>query len=112
MTLAIEVSSPLNSLTKLGPAGESAESNPSRTRGPTLFVWKLPLRSEVCPGEGRGIRGTCPAYREEARTVIVFDNGAVLRLASHFPAGQTVILSNHEGRDVVCRWSARGMFLL
>src|SRR4029077_977860 len=41
--------------------------------------------------------------REEGRTVIVFDNGAVLRSTNNLPIGQTVILSNPNGRDVVCR---------
>ena len=41
--------------------------------------------------------------REEGRTVIVFDNGAVLRSTNNMPVGQTVILSNPNGRDVVCR---------
>src|SRR6266550_3126439 len=104
MTLAIEVSSPLNGLTKLGPAGESAESNSEQnTRSnPVLVEMAVTIRS--LPGEkGEAPAGPAQPTREEARTVIVFDNGAVLRLASHFPTGQTVILSNHEGRDVVCR---------
>ena len=33
----------------------------------------------------------------------MFDNGAVLRSANNMPIGQTVILSNPNGRDVVCR---------
>ena len=41
--------------------------------------------------------------REEGRTVIVFDNGAVLRSTNNMPVGLTVILSNPNGRDVVCR---------
>ena len=41
--------------------------------------------------------------REECRTVIVFDNGAVLRSSGNLPAGQKIILSNTAGRDVVCR---------
>src|SRR4029077_5815108 len=41
--------------------------------------------------------------REEGRTVIVFDNGAVLRSTNNLPIGQSVILSNPKGRDVVCR---------
>ena len=44
-----------------------------------------------------------PPIREEARTVIVFDNGAVLRSANKLPIGQTVIVSNPSGRDVVCK---------
>ena len=44
-----------------------------------------------------------PPIREEARTVIVFDNGAVLRSANKLPIGQTVIVSNPSGREVVCK---------
>src|SRR3982075_1974336 len=104
MTLAIEVSSPLNSLTKLGPAGESAESNSEQNTLSNPVCLEVAVTIRSLPGEkGEASAGPAQPTREEARTVIVFDNGAVLRLASHFPAGQTVILSNHEGRDVVCR---------
>lgn len=41
--------------------------------------------------------------REELKTVIVFDNGAVLRSANNLAAGLTLILSNAAKRDVVCR---------
>ena len=47
--------------------------------------------------------GAFQPIREEGRTVIVFDNGAVLRCTSNLPVGQTVILSNPNGRDVICR---------
>jgi protein TonB len=104
MTLAIEVSSPLNSLTKLGPAGESAESNSDQNTRSNPVCLEVAVTIRSLPGEqGEASSGPAQPTREEARTVIVFDNGAVLRLASHFPTGQTVILSNHEGRDVVCR---------
>src|SRR6266576_92188 len=104
MTLAIEVSSPLNGLTKLGPAGESAESNSEQNTRSNPVCLEIAVTIRSLPGEkGEASAGPAQPTREEARTVIVFDNGAVLRLASHFPAGQTVILSNHEGRDGVCR---------
>jgi TonB family protein len=41
--------------------------------------------------------------RLDGRTVIVFDNGAVLRCTENLPIGQTYILSNPNGRDVVCQ---------
>jgi protein TonB len=47
--------------------------------------------------------GPANTTREEARTVIVFDDGAVLRLTTNIPPGRAVILSNPQGRDVVCR---------
>ncbi|HEV7966697.1 MAG TPA: TonB family protein [Candidatus Acidoferrales bacterium] len=69
-----------------------------------------PRRNPVCLEVGVTIRslpteagGLTQPIREEGRTVIVFDNGAVLRSANNLPVGQTVILSNPNGRDVVCR---------
>jgi TonB family protein len=43
------------------------------------------------------------AIREEGRTVIVFDNGAVLRTSNNLPIGQNLLLSNASGREVACR---------
>jgi TonB family protein len=55
------------------------------------------------PGERAGITGGQPPSREETRTVIVFDNGAVLRLAQALAPGQTIALVNAQGREVGCR---------
>jgi len=83
MTLAIEVSSPLNGLTKLGPAGESAESNSEQNTRSNPVCLEIAVTIRSLPGEkGEASAGPAQPTREEARTVIVFDNGAVLRLAS------------------------------
>jgi TonB family protein len=43
-------------------------------------------------------------FTETARTVLVFDNGAVLHLHSKLAVGQTVYIHNtHNGREVLCK---------
>jgi len=71
---------------------------------------QTPRSNPVCLEVGVTIRslpkesgGPLKPIREEGRTVIVFDNGAVLRSTSNLPAGQTVVLSNPSGREVICR---------
>jgi TonB family protein len=104
MTLAIEVSSPLENLTKLGPAAGSIEGNSEHNTRSNPVCLEIAVTIRSLPGEkGDASSGNFQPTREEARTVIVFDNGAVLRLAGNFPVGQAVILSDHHGRDVVCR---------
>src|SRR5882672_7549115 len=104
MTLAIEVSSPLENLTKLGPAAGSTEGNSEHNTRSNPVCLEIAVTIRSLPGEkGGASSGNFQPTREEARTVIVFDNGAVLRLAGNFPVGQAVILSDHHGRDVVCR---------
>ena len=73
-------------------AGQSPRSNP------VCLEVGVTIRS--LPNQADGV--TQP-IREEGRTVIVFDNGAVLRSTNNMPVGLTVILSNPNGRDVVCR---------
>jgi TonB family protein len=103
MTQAIEVSSPLENLTKLGPAAGSTESYSDQNTRSNPVCLEVPVTIRSLPGEkGEASSGHAQPTREEAKTVIVFDNGAVLRLANNFPVGQTVILSDHHGRDVVC----------
>ena len=75
-----------------GKAGQSPRSNP------VCLEVNVTIRS--LPGEASGL--TQP-IREDARTVIVFDNGAVLRSANNMPAGLKVNLSNPKGREVVCQ---------
>jgi protein TonB len=100
MTLTIKDSPELNNPGKPGApsqnsdnkAGESPRSNP------VCLEAGVTIRS--LPTEAGGL--TQPT-REECRTVIVFDNGAVLRSTNNLPIGRTVILSNPKGRDVICR---------
>jgi len=69
-----------------------------------------PRSNPVCLEVGVTIRslpseaaGMTKPIREEVRTVIVFDNGAVLRCSENLPIGHMFILSSPSGRDVVCR---------
>lgn len=54
---------------------------------------------------GNGTSDLPPAglFEEHARTVIVFDKGAVLRVSAELPVGQEVVVSNSQGREAVCR---------
>jgi protein TonB len=81
-----------SSQSSAGKAGQSPRSNP------VCLEVNVTIRS--LPGEASGV--TQP-IREDGRTVIVFDNGAVLRSSNNMPAGLKVILSNPKGRDVVCQ---------
>jgi len=93
MTLAIKDSNgPGSAVNTDSKASQSPRSNP------VCLEVGVTIRS--LPTETNGLS---QPTREEVRTVIVFDNGAVLRCASNMPAGQTVILSNAQGRDVVCK---------
>jgi len=56
---------------------------------------------------GRGLSKTPPPVREETRTVIVFSQGAVVRLSATVSVGEMVVLTNLQtGADVLCRVSA------
>src|SRR5579862_3874731 len=100
MTVSIKNLSELNSAASPGAPSQNSESKPAQTprSNPVCLEVNVTLRS--LPSDPGGL--TQP-IREEARTVIVFDNGAVIRSTSNLPVGQTIILSNANGRDVVCR---------
>ena len=94
----------MENLPKPGSSAASSEQKPDQNprTNPVCLEVGVTLRS--LPGEKDApSAGVSQPAREEARTVIVFDNGAVLRIANHLPPGQAVILSNAQGRDVVCR---------
>ena len=56
---------------------------------------------------GRGLGKTPPPVREETRTVIVFAQGAVVRLTAKVEVGEMVVLTNQQtGADVLCRVGA------
>jgi periplasmic protein TonB len=56
---------------------------------------------------GRGMSKTPPPVREETRTVIVFAQGAVVRLSAAVSVGEMVVLTNQQtGADVLCRVGA------
>jgi protein TonB len=100
MTSSIKNLPELGSPAKPGASSQSAEnkSAESTRSNPVCLEVNVTLRS--LPTEAGAL--TQP-IREEIKTVIVFDNGAVLRSSSNLPAGLTLILSNPNARDVVCR---------
>lgn len=52
----------------------------------------------------KGFSKPLPPVHEETRTVIVFEQGAVVRLTSSLSIGETVVLTNQQtGADVLCR---------
>lgn len=56
---------------------------------------------------GRGLSKSPPPVREETRTVIVFSQGAVVRLSATVSVGEMVVLTNQQtGADVLCRVGA------
>ena len=56
---------------------------------------------------GRGVSKSPPPVREETRTVIVFSQGAVVRLSATVSVGEMVVLTNQQtGADVLCRVGA------
>ncbi len=80
------------------PATPSAR--PTRSK-PVCLEVPVTLRS-LPEGSENAPRSSGPA-RQEGRTIIVFENAAVIRTANSIPPGQRMILSNPQGRDVVCR---------
>jgi len=100
MTLTVKDSAASANLGKPGTPSQDSENkaNQSPRSNPVCLEAGITIRS--LPAEaGNSIQ----PIREEGRTVIVFDNGAVLRSTSNLPPGLTVILSDSNGRDVVCR---------
>lgn len=86
--------------TTQNPSDPDAQSKPgtSPRSNPVCLELNVTLRS--LPTEANA---QAQPIREELKTVIVFDNGAVLRSTNNLPGGMTLILSNASGRDVVCR---------
>ena len=100
MTLTAKNSPELNGPGKPGVSSQNSEGNVGQSprSNPVCLEVNVTIRS--LPGEAGG---QAAPIREDGRTVIVFDNGAVLRSKNNMPAGQKVILSNAKGRDVVCQ---------
>jgi len=100
MTLTIKDPRDLNSPGKPGAPSHNSENKAGQSPRSNPVCLEVAITIRSLPTEAGAL--TQP-IREEGRTVIVFDNGAVLRSTNNLPIGQTVILSNHNGRDVVCR---------
>lgn len=100
MTVTIKNAAELNSPGKPGTTSQNSESKPGQSPRSNPVCLEVSVTIRSLPTDPGGL--TQPT-REEAKTVIVFDNGAVIRSTKNMPVGQTVILSNSTGRDVVCR---------
>lgn len=100
VTLTIKDSPGMNSPNKPGTPSQSSENKAGQSPRSNPVCLEVGVTIRSLPNEANGV--TQP-IREEGRTVIVFDNGAVLRSTNNMPVGLTVILSNPNGRDVVCR---------
>ncbi len=99
MTTSTKDSAGANNMDKQGsqPQGSAGKPMENVRSNPVCLELGVTIRS--LPTENGGL--TQP-IRLEGRTVIVFDNGAVLRCTENLPVGQTFILSNPNGRNVVC----------
>ena len=100
MTLTIKDSPELNSPGRSGVPSQNSENKPAESPRSNPVCLEVGVTIRSLPTEAGGLT---QAIREEGRTVIVFDNGAVLRSTNNLQIGRTVILSNPKGRDVVCR---------
>lgn len=103
MTLTIKDPIEADGTSKPGSPGQSSENTHAQSPRSNPVCLEVPVIVRSLPGANSNVTGATGPTREEGRSVIVFDNGGVLRLANPFPPGQTVILSNQQGRDVVCR---------
>ena len=100
MTLTIKDPPDSNGPGKPGTPSQNSENKPAQSPRSNPVCLEVGVTIRSLPTEAASLT---QAIREEGRTVIVFDNGAVLRCKNNLPIGQTVILSNPSGRDVVCR---------
>jgi TonB family protein len=100
MTLTIKNSPELEGPGKPGASSQASEKQAGQSPRSNPVCLEVSATMRSLPNEAAGL--TQP-IREEIKTVIVFDNGAVLRSTNTLPAGLTVILSNAVGRDVVCK---------
>src|ERR1700722_634643 len=100
MTLTTKDSTQLSKADKPGVPSQNSENKPGQTTRSNPVCLEIEITIRSLPGEAGSLS---QPIREVGKTVIVFDNGAVIRTATNLPAGLKVILSNSKGRDVVCQ---------
>lgn len=100
MTLTIKDPLESNSPGKPGTSSQNSENSGGQSQRSNPVCLEVGVTIRSLPAEAGS---QVQPFREEGRTVIVFDNGAVLRSANSLPIGQTFILSNPNGREVACR---------
>ena len=100
MTTTIKNSPELNSPGKPGAPSQNSENKAglSPRSNPVCLEAIVTIRS--LPNEAGA---AAQPIREEAKSVIVFDNGAVLRSTLNLPVGLKVTLSSPSGREVISR---------
>jgi len=86
MTLTIKDSPDLNSPGKTGAPSQNSENKAGQSPRPNPVCLEVAVTIRSLPNQAGGL--TKP-FREDGRTVIVFDNGAVLRSTNNMPIGQT-----------------------
>jgi TonB family protein len=99
MTTSIKNSAGATNMDKQGSQPQESAAKPQESARSNPVCLELSVTIRSLPTENASL--TQPV-RLDGRTVIVFDNGAVLRCAEKLPVGQSFILSNPNGRDVVC----------
>jgi TonB family protein len=103
MTLTIKDSLELTSPGKSGSSSQNSENKSGLSPRSNPACLEVPVTIRSLPEQDGDAPESDGPIREEGRTVIVFDNGAVLRLSKTPPSAQKVILSNAQGQNVVCR---------
>jgi TonB family protein len=107
-------SAPSSSLSQDGALSQGGEPAAQSTEAPAVprtdaIGIEIPvvLYASRYSAAGRGLTKTPPPVREETRTVVVFSQGAVVRLSADIAVGETVVLTNQRtGADVLCRVAA------
>lgn len=92
------------------PATETSSAPRPKTTAPPMRADALSLEVQIkvhgskVTEVGRGLPPRTEPFEEQTSTMIVFPQGAVLRLAAAVNAGQTVVLTNLKTRkDAICR---------
>lgn len=92
------------------PVTETTSAPRPKTGAPTMRADALSLEVQIkvhgskVTEVGRGLPPRTEPFEEQTSTMIVFPQGAVLRLAAPVNAGQTVVLTNLKTRkDAICR---------
>jgi TonB family protein len=82
---------------------EKNDAQPSQPNGALGAEIPVTVHASRYSGASKGA-GKLPPVHEETRTVIIFPQGAVVRLSATVTPGELVVLTNkRSGADVVCR---------
>jgi periplasmic protein TonB len=82
------------------------QSSPARTPRTDPLGVEIPVivHASRYSAAGKGLNKGMPPVHEETRTVIVFSQGAFVRLTASLSIGETVVLTNKlTGADILCR---------